>query len=146
MSFRFEILRRSKEPLTEEQASFVRDNKDRAAEEWILDRMDKQWREFGQIPVTESPDRREVERRVEELERQLTEERRENQRLRQSNQRLTARTRALPAVPKLEENRPQAKTLPELRVALKKLRPWRNPHRSQPMDFGLPEARPRAKP
>jgi hypothetical protein len=44
LTARFESERRPKEPLTEEQLEFVRENKDRAAEEWILGRLENQWR------------------------------------------------------------------------------------------------------
>jgi chaperonin cofactor prefoldin len=45
MSLRFENERRPKEPIGRRQASFIRKNKDHAAEEWILDRIDRQWSE-----------------------------------------------------------------------------------------------------
>jgi hypothetical protein len=46
MSARFERDRRPKEPISGERAEFVRENKDRAAEEWILRRIDEQWRDL----------------------------------------------------------------------------------------------------
>lgn len=44
MSEWFEREKRLKAPITEEQAAFVREHNDRAAEEWIMGRLDKRWR------------------------------------------------------------------------------------------------------
>jgi hypothetical protein len=44
MSAEFEEKRRTKSPLTEEQAEFIAKHKDHAAEEWVLRRIDEQWR------------------------------------------------------------------------------------------------------
>jgi Sulfotransferase family len=44
-SLEFESGRRRKEPLTEEQRVFIQEHADRAAEAWVLDRIEKQWRE-----------------------------------------------------------------------------------------------------
>jgi hypothetical protein len=44
-SLNFESERRRKEPLTEEQRSFIQEHADRAAEAWVLDRIEKQWEE-----------------------------------------------------------------------------------------------------
>ena len=52
-SLGFESKRQSKEPLSEEQQSFIQKHADRAAEAWILDRIEKQWREPG-LYVVES--------------------------------------------------------------------------------------------
>lgn len=41
---RFDRARRPKSPLTEEQARFIAEHKDHAAEEWILARIDEQWK------------------------------------------------------------------------------------------------------
>ena len=45
MSWRFEKQRRQKEPLDEEQQAYIEDNKDRVAEAWILERLERQWKE-----------------------------------------------------------------------------------------------------
>lgn len=42
----FEEDRRDKEPLTDEQLAYVRDNKDYAAEEWTLRRIQQQWEDL----------------------------------------------------------------------------------------------------
>ena len=47
ISLRFKRKRRPKEPLSEEQRSFVEANKDLAAEKWILDLLGRQYDEFG---------------------------------------------------------------------------------------------------
>lgn len=47
LSSQFEERRRSKEPLSEEQQAYIKANNDHAVEEWILVRMDEQWRELG---------------------------------------------------------------------------------------------------
>jgi len=46
-SLEFESGRRRKKPLSEEQRSFIQEHADRAAEAWVLDRIEKQWREPG---------------------------------------------------------------------------------------------------
>ena len=45
MSRRFEERRRQKEPLDEEQQAYIEGNKDRVAEAWILERIERQWKE-----------------------------------------------------------------------------------------------------
>jgi sulfotransferase family protein len=52
-SLEFESERRPKESLSEEQQSFIQKHADRAAEAWVLDRIEKQWREPG-LYVVES--------------------------------------------------------------------------------------------
>lgn len=47
MSTEFELARRPKGKLEERQQEFIRENKDRAAEEWILKRIAEQWSRFG---------------------------------------------------------------------------------------------------
>ena len=47
MSHRFDEKRRHKKPLGEEEASFLKENKDFAAEEWILDRIERQYSEIS---------------------------------------------------------------------------------------------------
>jgi hypothetical protein len=79
MSLRFESERRRKEPLSEEQASFIRENKNQVGEEWLLGRIVEQRRELADT----SPDGR-----IRRLERHLANERREAQRLRAQNRRL----------------------------------------------------------
>ena len=70
MSRRFEEERRSKKSLSEEQASFIRRNKDYNAEEWILRRIEAQWEEVGPrgVPGTSALETLKLERRVAELE------------------------------------------------------------------------------
>jgi hypothetical protein len=46
MTATFEGERRHKEPLTGKRAELVRENKDHAAEEWMLRRIDEQWRDL----------------------------------------------------------------------------------------------------
>jgi Sulfotransferase family len=46
-SLEFEGERRRKEQLSEEQLSFVQEHADRAAEAWVLDHIERQWREPG---------------------------------------------------------------------------------------------------
>lgn len=46
MSRRFEERRRDKEPLDERQARFIAKNKSYAAEEWVLERIERQWKEL----------------------------------------------------------------------------------------------------
>ncbi len=46
-SLEFESRRRRKEPLSEEQRSFIREHANRDAEAWVLERIEKQWREPG---------------------------------------------------------------------------------------------------
>ena len=46
-SLEFEGGRRRKEPLSEEQLTFVQKHADRAAEGWVLDRIERQWKEPG---------------------------------------------------------------------------------------------------
>lgn len=46
MSAEFERKRRPKEPLTDEQQAYIREQKDAAAEEWVLARIDRQWRDL----------------------------------------------------------------------------------------------------
>lgn len=45
MSLRFEERRRPKNPTSEEQRAYIEENKDQAAEAWILERIERQWRE-----------------------------------------------------------------------------------------------------
>lgn len=88
-SLRFEQRRRQKEPLTEEQARLVEQNKDRDAEAWILDRIERQWKEPEKLfsPGSDAQDRPRTEeeekrnrklrarrRRIEDLETRLLEE------------------------------------------------------------------------
>jgi hypothetical protein len=98
MSLRFENERRPKETIGRRQASFIRKNKDHAAEEWILERIDRQWsepelfaardetllppqderRELVATPVTtrtevRSPEVRQLERQIEVYEQRVEE-------------------------------------------------------------------------
>jgi hypothetical protein len=47
LSLSFAGRRRHKEPLSEEQQAFIEEHADRAAEAWVLDRIEKQWSESG---------------------------------------------------------------------------------------------------
>jgi hypothetical protein len=46
-SLEFESGRRRKEPLSEEQQSFIQENAERAAEAWVIERIENQWSELG---------------------------------------------------------------------------------------------------
>lgn len=46
MSAEFEQGRRPKEPLTDEQQAYIREEKDSVAEEWVLSRIERQWRDL----------------------------------------------------------------------------------------------------
>lgn len=93
MSRRFEDERRRKMPLAEEQAAFIEEHADRAAEGWIRDRIARQWGEPG-LYVQEDKETAlaslaemearawRLQRQVNELEERLTEKSRTNQRLR----------------------------------------------------------------
>ncbi len=43
----FETRRRKKEPMTEEKAKYIEENKDHDAEAWILERIERQWSDPG---------------------------------------------------------------------------------------------------
>lgn len=87
-SLKFEQERRRKESLTGEQARLVEKYKDRAAEEWVLERIKRQWEEpekvFSPADATKGrprveavpPDRKiqARQRRIEDLEARLLEE------------------------------------------------------------------------
>lgn len=89
----FESNRHRKEPLGEEQRSFIREHADREAEAWVLDRIEKQWNDPG-LYVEESPETKLVsleeaearmwrlQHRVEQIERDLARERQEGRGLR----------------------------------------------------------------
>ncbi|MBA3232306.1 MAG: sulfotransferase [Acidobacteria bacterium] len=105
MSRSFEGRRRKKEPLNEEQARYIQENKDFESEGWILDRIQKQYkdhelpfkkavpREAGQRSAEQEtkpgdPDPRQLKQRIVKLERRLADER-------QSSKSLEARLRSL---------------------------------------------------
>lgn len=75
----FEGARRRKEALDEEQRSFVLENKDRAGEEWVLERIERQHSNIGEV-FSEQPN---PEKRV------------EIQRLRERNEQLSRKVRRL---------------------------------------------------
>lgn len=50
LSLKFEVERRPKTPLSEEQITFIEENRDSAAEEWILSRISEQWEELDIRP------------------------------------------------------------------------------------------------
>lgn len=81
---RFEAKRRPKEPLSEEQITFIQENKDRVAEEWLLNRLEEQRRGMVDAPPVED------DGQIQRLERHLENERREAQRLREQNKRLAS--------------------------------------------------------
>lgn len=103
-SLQFESVRRPKEPLSEEQQSFIQEHADRAAEAWVLDRIEKQWREPG-LYVVESKETalaaldetearmRWLQQRLQKLEQDLARQRREVERERQRDRQLLARER-----------------------------------------------------
>lgn len=115
-SLRFEQRRRQKEPLNEEQARLIEQNKDQNAEAWILDRIERQWKEPEKLfsPGGEAHDRPRSEeeeernrklqarrRRIEDLETRLLEEQgkvsslsRENQSMKFKIEELERRLRA----------------------------------------------------
>ena len=88
MSLKFEQKRRPKEPLGEEQARLIEQNKDQDAENWVLERIERQWKEpeklFPPVDAVQGSPRtgedlpkRRVharERRIQELEARLLEE------------------------------------------------------------------------
>ena len=83
-SLQFEGGRRHKKPLSEEQRSFIQARADRDAEEWVLERIEKQWREPG-LYVEESTEAtvasvEKMEARVWRLQRHLKELREQNRR------------------------------------------------------------------
>ena len=47
LTLQFEGARRHKEPLGEEQRSFIQEYADHDAEAWVLERIEEQWREPG---------------------------------------------------------------------------------------------------
>lgn len=57
MSREFENRRREKTPITEEKAEYIRKNKDRDTEEWILERLARQWSEPSLYKCTVGVDR-----------------------------------------------------------------------------------------
>ena len=123
MSAGFEAERRRKRPLTGEQARFVEEHKDHAAEEWVLGRIEEQWKSLerdraeaqemvrarGAEPYglaleavkarnasgNEAARARYLERRVEELEGSLEEKTRALERLETCNARLALQVRDL---------------------------------------------------
>ena len=89
MSLKFEQNRRPKEPLGEEQARLIEKEKDQDAENWVLERIERQWKEpeklFSPVDTVqersrtgeENPPNRRVharERRIQDLEARLLEE------------------------------------------------------------------------
>lgn len=90
----FEKARRRKSHLDEEQLSFVRANKNRSAEAWILKRIERQ---FGDPDILIRGDRARHTRgdRPVDLQRLLERERREARLLRERNRELLSKTRKL---------------------------------------------------
>ncbi len=131
ISLQHDERRRDKEPLSEEQARYIEENKNHAAEEWILSRMEKQWEgleDAGDTPPRERPRtaddesleqklRRRLEarkQRIEELKGGLIEERGKTHRLEQQNRKLELKVREL-------EQRGQSTQAPMSRGLLGKL-------------------------
>ena len=80
----FESRRRRKEPLSEEQRSFIQEYADHDAEAWVLERIEEQWREPG-LYVEESEEAKlasleEMEARVWQLKGRLEKLQEQNQR------------------------------------------------------------------
>lgn len=107
----FESSRRRKKPVTEEKAAYIAENKDHAAEEWMLERIERQWHEPGLYKQSggAQSDRRKLaaalmkerartqpggdtdqnlERAAKRLENRLTRERRQTKALRRENRTL----------------------------------------------------------
>jgi hypothetical protein len=113
LSADFERTRRPKSELTEEQATFVRTHKDHAAEDWVIRRIDTQWRFLeadtqdgvtvpawitagSDIEVRRNVGKQEsLERRVGELEWNLAKKTRTVERLQVRNEELEFRARNL---------------------------------------------------
>lgn len=96
MSRSFENKRRQKEPLSEEQARFIQQNKDHDSEAWILDRIQRQWSDlelpFKTEPAQEEaspakqnqakgPSVQQLKQRVVKLEQSLEKERKKSENL-----------------------------------------------------------------
>lgn len=108
-SLKFEQERRRKESLTGEQARLVEKYKDRAAEEWILERIKRQWEEpekaFSPADATKGRPRVEAvppdqkiqarQRRIEDLEARLLEEQGKVGSLSRENQSLKLKVKEL---------------------------------------------------
>lgn len=106
MSDQFEARRRRKESLLDAQRSFIHEHADREAESWVLDRIDRQWRE-PELYVEENREAAlaaldemearawRLEQRTKQLERRSMRERQEVQTLRKENQRLTGQLETL---------------------------------------------------
>lgn len=93
MSRGFEAARRSKVPLTGEQEAFLKENRDHAAERWILDLIERQW--SGPVRVLQSQwvDRQVHEERISELETRMLRERRRFRQQREKLERLVQEQR-----------------------------------------------------
>lgn len=91
----FERSRRRKNMLTEEQVSYVREHKDEAAEEWILNRIEEQKKDpelaLGKGGAGHAPIQK--DRRVQRLQEELARERRKVKDLRKRNRHLTNKAR-----------------------------------------------------
>lgn len=116
-SLEFESARRHKEPLSEEQRSFIEEHADRDAEAWVLERIEKQWREPG-LYVEESTEAKralleEMEARAWRLKRHLEELQEQNRREVKKLSRTLARAQ--------KENRNLAHQLRSIRAS----RSWR---------------------
>ena len=122
-SLGFEQKRRQKEPLNEEQTRLIEKNKDRDAEAWILDRIERQWKEPEKLftpgsdaldrPRTEEEEQRNRKlqarrRRIEDLELRLLEEQGKVSSLSRENQSMKFKIEEL-------ERRLQGKRLPSER-------------------------------
>lgn len=88
ISSSYEDHRRPKEPPSEEQQDFVRENKDYEAERWILDVIEQQRHGPVKFPRSDRVGRRVHEDQLKDLEGRLRRERRKSRQLRQRNKRL----------------------------------------------------------
>ncbi len=111
MSLQFEKRRREKEPLSAEQKAFIQENKDHAAEEWMLERIERQWSEpelyMGDPDSADDEPRgaisgvdlsrrlRACEKRVEQLKSGLAKERGKVRRLKEQRRQTARRMRIL---------------------------------------------------
>lgn len=103
-SRKFESERRQKEPLDGEQAALLEERKDHASEEWVLGRIEEQWRELNapadagnetERAKTRITVDRNLEEQVRKLEKDLAEERNMSNLLKKRNQKLGRQTKKL---------------------------------------------------
>ncbi len=105
-SRKFESERRLKDPLDKEQAALIEEKKDHTSEEWVLGRIEEQWRELDTLANagneteragarTQITVDRNLEQQVEKLEYDLAEERRMSLLLKRRNLKLGRQIKAM---------------------------------------------------